>query len=144
MNKVIMIGNMANDPEARTTQSGISQSTFRIAVQRRFANQQGVREADFFTVIAWRQTADFCNRYLSKGRRVAVEGSIQNRSYDAQDGSKRYVTEIIADSVEALGSRDEAGGQYRPRDNGPTPPPAQPAPPSMNDFTEVDDDELPF
>ena len=142
MNKVIMIGNMANDPEARTTQSGISQSTFRIAVQRRFANQQGVREADFFTVIAWRQTADFCNRYLSKGRRVAVEGSIQNRSYDAQDGSKRYVTEIIADSVEALGGREE-GSQPR-RDNGPTPPPAQPAPPSMNDFTEVDDDELPF
>jgi len=143
MNKVILIGNLANDPEARTTQSGISQSTFRIAVQRRFANAQGVREADFFTVVAWRQTADFCNRYLSKGRKVAVEGSIQNRSYDAQDGSKRYVTEIIADSVEALSSRNEDGGMPR-RDNGPTPPPAQPAPPSMNDFTEVDDDELPF
>ena len=142
MNKVIMIGNLANDPEARTTQSGISQSTFRIAVQRRFANQQGVREADFFTVIAWRQTADFCNRYLSKGRRIAVEGSIQNRSYDAQDGSKRYVTEIMADSVEAVGGRDEA--QARPRDNGPTPPPAPPAGPAMNDFTEVEDDELPF
>ena len=144
MNKVIMIGNLANDPEAFTTQSGISRSTFRIAVQRRFANAQGVREADFFTVVAWRQTADFCNRYLSKGRKVAVEGSIQNRSYDAQDGSKRYVTEIIADSVEALGGRDEAAGQARPRDAGPTPPPAQPAAPSMNDFTEVDDDELPF
>ena len=143
MNKVIMIGNLASDPEARTTQSGISQSTFRIAVQRRFANPQGVREADFFTVIAWRQTADFCNRYLSKGRKVAVEGSIQNRSYDAQDGSKRYVTEIIADSVEAVGGRDEAGA-VRPRDNGPTPPPAAPAGPAMNDFTEVDDDELPF
>ena len=172
MNKVIMIGNLANDPEGRVTQSGISQSTFRIAVQRRFANQQGVREADFFTVIAWRQTADFCNRYLSKGRRVAVEGSIQNRSYDAQDGSKRYVTEIIADSVEALGSRNEEGGQPRNYDNGFAPPPtrraqpaapsandpagaddgfapspakrAQPAPPSANDFTEVEDDELPF
>ena len=144
MNKVIMIGNLANDPEARTTQSGISQSTFRIAVQRRFANQQGVREADFFTVIAWRQTADFCNRYLSKGRRIAVEGSIQNRSYDAQDGSKRYVTEIIADNIEALGSRDEGQGQARPRDNGPTPPPAPPAGPAMNDFTEVEADELPF
>lgn len=146
MNKVILIGNLANDPEPFTTQSGISRSNFRIAVQRRFANQQGIREADFFTVIAWRQTADFCNRYLSKGRKVAVEGSIQNRSYDAQDGSKRYVTEIIADSVEALGGREE-GGQPRNFDNGPTPPPAQPAAqpaPSMNDFTEVDDDELPF
>ena len=145
MNKVILIGNLANDPEARTTQSGISQSTFRIAVQRRFANAQGVREADFIPVVAWRQTADFCNRYLSKGRKVAVEGTIQNRSYDAQDGSKRYVTEIIADSIEALGSRDEGSGAPRPtRDPGPTPPPAPSANPSMNDFTEVDDDELPF
>ena len=126
MNKVILIGNLANDPEPFTTQSGISRSTFRVAVQRRFANAQGVREADFFTVIAWRQTADFCNRYLTKGRKVAVEGSIQNRSYDAQDGSKRYVTEIIADSVEAVGGRDEGQGQARPR------------------FTEVEDDELPF
>ena len=143
MNKVILIGNLANDPEARTTQSGVSQSTFRVAVQRRFANAQGVREADFFTVIAWRQNADFCNRYLSKGRKVAVEGSIQNRSYDAQDGSKRYVTEIIADSVEALGGRDEGGAAPRPRNEGPTPPPAAPSP-AMNDFVEVDDDELPF
>jgi len=147
MNKVILIGNLANDPEARTTQSGISQSTFRVAVQRRFANAQGVREADFLTVVAWRQTADFCNRYLTKGRKVAVEGSIQTRSYDAQDGSKRYVTEIIAENVEALGSRNEEGGAARPRDNGPTPPPAAPAAPAApagNGFAEVDDDELPF
>lgn len=142
MNKVILIGNLAADPESRTTQSGISQCTLRLAVQRRFANQQGVREADFFTVICWRQTADFAARYLSKGRRVAVEGSIQNRSYDAQDGSKRYVTEIIADSVEAVGGRDEAAAG-RPRDNGPTPPPEMPGVPSGG-FTEVDDDELPF
>ena len=143
MNKVILIGNLANDPEAFTTQSGVSRSTFRIAVQRRFANAQGVREADFLTVVAWRQSADFCNRYLTKGSKVAVEGSIQVRSYDAQDGSKRYVTEIIADSVESVGSRGD--GQARPRDNGPTPPPpAPPAGPATNDFTEVEDDELPF
>ena len=145
MNRVILIGNLAGDPEARTTQSGISQSRFTIAVNRRFANQQGVREADFIPVVAWRQSADFCNRYLSKGRRVAVEGSIQVRSYDAQDGSRRYVTEVIADNIEALGSRDEGSGQSRqPRDPGPTPPPVQPAVPSSSDFTEVDDDELPF
>ena len=146
MNKVILIGNLANDPEPFTTQSGISRSNFRIAVQRRFANPQGVRETDFFTVIAWRQTADFCNRYLTKGRRVAVEGSVQNRSYDAQDGSKRYVTEIIADSVEAVGSRNEEGGGSRSFDPGPTPPPEprSSGAPVSNDFTEVDDDELPF
>ena len=142
MNKVILIGNLANDPEAFTTQSGVSRSTFRIAVQRRFANAQGVREADFLTVVAWRQSADFCNRYLTKGSKVAVEGSIQTRSYDAQDGSKRWVTEIIADHVESVGSRGD--GQAHSMDNGPTPPPAAPSGPAVNDFTEVDDDELPF
>lgn len=107
----------------------------RVAVQRRFANQSGVRETDFFTVLAWRQTADFCNKYLEKGRRVAVEGSMQTRQYEAKDGSKRTVYEVIAESVEALSApRDgRQGGDNTPQqDNG-------------NDtFNEVDDDELPF
>ena len=144
MNKVILIGNLARDPEMHTTQGGTNKCSFTVAVQRRFANQQGVREADFIPVVAWRQLADTCGRFLTKGRKVAVVGSLQVRSYDAQDGSKRYVTEIIADNIEALGSRDEGTGAQPRRDNGPPPPPAQPAPPSMNDFTEVDDDELPF
>ena len=150
MNKVILIGNLANDPEAFTTQSGVSRSTFRLAVQRRFANAQGVREADFLTIVAWRQTADFCNKYLSKGRKVAVEGSICNRNYDAQDGSKRWVTEIIAESVEAVVSRENGDG--RPED-APNAPPTSPqrneqqrmnTAPNPEDFTEVEDDELPF
>ena len=143
MNKVILIGNLAADPETRTTQSGISQCTLRLAVQRRFANPQGVREADFFTVVCWRQTADFCARYLSKGRKIAVEGSLQTRSYDAQDGSKRYVTEIIADNVEFCDSRPEGG---RPRTDNPPPVQEPPAGYGMNNggFTEIDDDELPF
>ena len=143
MNKAILIGNLANDPESRTTASGISQCTFRLAVQRRFANAQGVREADFLTIVCWRQTADFCSRYLSKGRKVAVEGSIQTRSYDAQDGTKRYVTEIIADNVEFVGSREEGsrGGDYAPA--APASAPRQAAP-AAGGFTEVDDDELPF
>lgn len=102
MNKVILIGNVANDPESRTTTSGIAQCSFRLAVQRRFANASGVREADFLPVVCWRQTAEFAAKYLLKGRRVAVEGSIQTRSYDAQDGTKRHVTEIIADNLEIL------------------------------------------
>ncbi len=145
MNKVILVGNLANDPEPRTTQSGISQSTFRIAVQRRFANAQGVREADFFTVIAWRQNADFCNRYLKKGSKVALDGSIQNRSYDAQDGSKRYVTEIIADNIEFASSK----GADRPAESAepagiPDAAPSAPKAPAPGGFVEVDDDELPF
>ena len=147
MNKAILIGNLANDPESRTTQSGIAQCTFRLAVQRRFANPQGVREADFLTIVCWRQTAELCARYLSKGRKVAVEGSIQTRSYDAQDGSKRYVTEIIADNVEFLSSRNEDGARPSGYE---APAPFAPAPkqeasaPVGGGFTEVDDDELPF
>ena len=105
-------------------------------MQRRFANQQGQREADFFQIVCWRQTAEFAARYLSKGRKVAVEGSLQTRSYDAQDGSKRYVTEVIADSVEFCDSKPEGKAAA------PAQAPATPA--EGYGFTEVDDDELPF
>ena len=136
MNRVILIGNLANDPESRTTQSGIAQCSFRLAVQRRFKGENGEREADFLPVVCWRQTAEFAQRYLVKGRKVAVEGSIQTRSYDAQDGSKRYVTEIIADSVEAVGGREDgAQGAQRAQQGGQD---------HQSGFTEVDDDELPF
>ena len=144
MNKAILIGNLTRDPETMTTSSGIMKCSFTVACQRRFANAQGVREADFIPVVCWRQTAELCSRYLSKGRKVAVEGSIQVRSYDAQDGTKRYVTEVVADNVEFLGSRDEgqrSGGYSAPA--APAPAPRQAAAPA-GDFMEVDDDELPF
>ena len=142
MNKAILIGNLTRDPESMTTSSGIMKCSFTVACQRRFANAQGVREADFIPVVCWRQTAELCSRYLSKGRKVAVEGSIQVRSYDAQDGTKRYVTEVVADNVEFLGSRDEGSrGDYAPA--APAPAPRQAAP-AAGGFTEVDDDELPF
>lgn len=133
MNKVILIGNMASDPDARTTPNDVHWCSFRLAVQRRYAGADGKREADFLTVVCWRATADFCAKYLKTGRKIAVEGSIQTRSYDAQDGTKRYVVEIIADSVEAL------GGSRRAEDPGPEEPGGRPG-----EFAEVDDDELPF
>ncbi len=149
MNKVILIGFLAADPDFATTQSGISRCTLRLAVQRRFANAQGQRESDFFNVVCWRQTADFCAKYLSKGRKIAVEGSLQTRSYDAQDGSKRYVTEVIADNVEFC---DKAEGQRSyPQDYSKLAPPQKnqqmnmrDMPPQNDGFIEVDDDELPF
>ena len=137
MNKVILIGNIAADPEAFTTRSGKTNSSFRLAVQRRYANAQGVREADFLSIVAWGQTAEFCNRYLTKGRKVAVEGSIQVRSYDAQDGGKRYVTEIIAENVEALGANPQRG-EGRPSE-APNEPHGTPG-----EFIEVEDDRMPF
>lgn len=126
MNKVIEIGHMVCDPELRQTGTGKAVCTFGLAVQRRHANAQGVRKADFFPVVAWQQTAELVHRYLKKGDRCAVHGSLQTRSYD-KDGEKRYITEIIADEVEFLNYRpkteagDEGGG-----------------------FVEVQDDELPF
>ena len=80
MNKAFLIGNLTRDPEMRTTASGTSVCTFSIAVNRRFANQQGVREADFINIVAWRQLADLCGRYLSKGRKCAVVCSNQTRT----------------------------------------------------------------
>lgn len=141
MNKVILIGNLAADPESRTTQSGVQQCTLRLAVQRRFANQQGQREADFFNVICWRQTAEFAARYLSKGRKIAVEGSIQNRSYTAQDGSKRYVTEINAEHIESLDRAPDTAPQPAAQAPKADPPKQMRA----DEFIELpDDDELPF
>lgn len=123
MNRVILTGNIASDPEAYTTQSGVSRSCFRLAVQRKYKDSKGEHETDFFSVVAWRALADFCNRYLSKGRKILVEGNIQMRSYEAQDGSKRNVTEIIADSVETLDRRENN---------------------QKGEFTEVDDEDMPW
>ena len=142
MNKAILIGNLTRDPESRTLSSGTMCTTFTIAVNRRFTNAQGVREADFINIVTWRQTAELCARYLAKGRKVCVVGQIQSRSYDAQDGTKRYVTEVVADEVEFLGSRED-GGMNRSRNEVPMPPEPS-ANANIGGFTEVDDDELPF
>ena len=126
MNKVILVGRLAQDPELRTTGSGLSVCKFTLAVARRYADANGKRQADFLPVIVWRQQAEACARYLSKGKQAAVVGEIQTRSYDAQDGTKRYVTEIIAESVEFLTPRSTANGAV------------------PEGFSEIDDDELPF
>ena len=136
MNKEFIIGNLASDPESRTTASGVAQCSFRLATQRRYANQSGVREADFHQVVCWRNTAEFASKYLLKGRRVAVEGSIQYRSYDAQDGTKRWVTEIIADNLEIL---DRNENKAAPADTV-----AKAEQTFGAGFVEVEDDALPF
>lgn len=129
MNLTILIGNLTDNPEMAVTQSGISVCKFRLAVQRRFANAQGQREADFINIVVWRQLAELCGKYLGKGRKCAVKGSLQTRSYKANDGSTRYITEVIAEEVQFLGNpagQNNAGSA--PQDG----------------FVPVDDDELPF
>lgn len=115
MNKAIIIGRLTKDPEMRTTQSGIATANFTVAVDRPFTNQSGVKEADFIPCVAWRKQAENLCKYCGKGSQVAVEGRIQVRSYDAQDGTKRYVTEIICDNVTFLGSKgsNPGNGSYQ-------------------------------
>lgn len=99
-NHATIIGNLCNEPEFATTQSGIARVNFRVGVQRRFRDKNtGLKQADFISVVAWRNTAEFVRQYIHKGDLVVVDGEIQTRSYDAQDGTKRYVTEINAEDV---------------------------------------------
>ncbi|MDD6044215.1 MAG: single-stranded DNA-binding protein [Clostridia bacterium] len=140
MNKAILIGNLTKDPEVRTTPGGATVCTFTIAVNRRYQNQSGERVADFLNIVAWRQLGELCGKYLAKGRKVSVIGEIQTRSYDAKDGTKRYITEIVADEVEFLTPKgqDSGSGSYeRAYDR-------QSAPQAPEGFTEIDDDQLPF
>ena len=126
MNKVILIGNLTKDPELRTTGSGTVVATFDIAVSRARKDASGNKVTDFFPIVVWRQLAELCGKYLAKGKKVAVTGELQTRSYETKDGAKRYVTEILADEVEFLTPKDSANE------------------PAANGFTEINDSELPF
>ena len=106
MNKVMLIGNLTRDPELNTTNSGVSVCRFSLAVPRRFANSDNGPQADFFNIVVWRAQAENCHKFLKKGSKCCVIGKLQNSSYEAQDGTKRYSTDIVADEVEFLNSRN--------------------------------------
>ena len=108
MNKVYLIGNLTRDPELSETPSGVAVCKFGIAINRNYANAEGKRDADFFNVVVWRSKAENCAKYLTKGSKVAIEGTIQIRSYQDKDDIKRYVTEIIAEDVEFLSKAEES------------------------------------
>jgi len=111
MNKVILIGNLTRDPESSQTTSGVAYCRFAIAVNRAYSNAEGNKEVDYFNIIAWRSTAESCGKYLKKGNKVAVNGSLQNRTYEDKDGVKRTVTDIVANEVEFLSSPKGNEGQ---------------------------------
>jgi len=110
MNKVILIGRTTADPEVKYTQSGVALATFRLAVDRGFKNQQGERETDFIPITCWRRQAEIVGEYLKKGRLVAVEGRLQSRNFQTQDGQKRTAYDVVADFVQFLESRGSGGG----------------------------------
>ena len=128
MNKAIMIGRLANDPEVRTTQSGKTIATFKLATDRKMRDKSGNKVADFHTIILWGKLGELAEKYLSKGREVSITGEVQNRSYEDKEGNKMFITEIVADEMEFLSS----GGSKVKAEN------------PMEGFTEVKEETLPF
>ena len=110
MNKVVLLGRLTAKPELRYTPSNMGYSRFSVAVNRRVSRQDGTRETDFINCVAWRTTAEFISRYFSKGNRIGITGSIRTGSYTAQDGSKRYTTEVQVDSAYFCESKGSSGG----------------------------------
>ncbi len=148
LNCAIIMGRLVADPELRTTTTGLSVTSFTVAVDRGYAKQGEERQTDFIDVVAWRQTADFVSRFFRKGSMIAVQGSIRTRSYEDKNGNKRKAVELVADSVSFCGSKAESGGVRV--DNAISPVEAAAPTPSFStgsssDFEEItDDDDLPF
>lgn len=143
MNKVILMGRLTKDPELKYTQSNTAVCQFTLAVDRRFKSE-GQPTADFINIVAWRNTAEFVSKYFTKGSKIAVVGQIQTRSYEAQDGRKVYVTEVIADEVEFCESKKQESPS---RAVGEAPVIAREEAgyyDGLEDFAEISDDDLPF
>lgn len=139
MNKITIIGNLTDDPELRATQSGVPVCNFTVAVNRR-KQANGTQETDFFKVVAWRQLAELCGKFLMKGKKVAVVGAMQQSSYLDKDGAKVTKWDLIASEVEFLTPAGSAPGAERP----PYAPPPVPPRNTGEEFTQVEDDDLPF
>lgn len=140
LNSIIIMGRLTADPELRTTSSGLSVTTFNVAVDRGYAKPGEDKKTDFIPVVAWRNTADFITRYFRKGSMIAVQGSLQTRNYEDKNGNKRVAFEVLADQVSFCGSKSESGTASGNSDNVSSYNNA-----GANDFsTVVDDDDLPF
>lgn len=122
LNNVCLMGRLTDTPELRKTPSGISVTTFTVAISRSFASKSGERQTDFIDVVAWRQTAEFVTQYFKKGQMIALTGSIQTRMFQDKDtGKNRKAVEIVADSVSFTESRSASSGSSAPRDEAPRP-----------------------
>ena len=139
LNVVALVGRLVADPELKYTPSGVAVCQLRLAVDRRFKSESGERESDFFDVVAWRQSAEFAANYLTKGRLVAVNGKLQQRSWVQQDGQKRSKVEVVADSITGLDRPKDSSGAGAQQAAGNAPAPA--AAPAAGGFdSEMDYD----
>ena len=140
MNKVTLIGRLTKDPELKFTPgTGTAVANFSIAVDRRLPNKDGQREADYINIVVWGKTAENTANYMSKGKLIAISGRIQARSYDAKDGTKRYVTEVVAEEVQFL---EKVGGGGSGQNN--SNPSGSANDNDKNDYHEVDPGDIPF
>lgn len=137
MNKVILTGRFTRDPESRMTQSNMEVSRFSLACQGEFVNRNGEREVEFVNCVAFNRLATTINKYCRKGSLVGVQGRIRNSSYDAQDGTKRYSTDIVVEQLEFLGSRVNDGGMDAPVQNSTA---YNPTPSEMPEATDISED----
>ena len=140
LNCAIIMGRLTADPELRTTASGLSVTSFSVAVDRRFTRSGEEKQTDFINVVAWRQQAEFVTKYFQKGSMIAVQGSIQTRNYEDKNGNKRQAVEIVADNVSFCGSKAEGGTT-----GGRVGAPAAYQNAGSEDFSELaGEDDLPF
>jgi single-strand DNA-binding protein len=154
VNKVILVGNLGKDPELRYTPSGTAVATFSLATSERFKDRNGEQQerTEWHNVVAWRNLAEICGKYLHKGKQVYIEGKIQTRSYDDRDGNRRYITEIVADQMQMLGRAGDENSNYarggESRQSRPAAPQAaSQGSPAYEDFADPPfnpDDDIPF
>ncbi|RLL41752.1 single-stranded DNA-binding protein [Oceanobacillus piezotolerans] len=162
LNRVVLVGRLTRDPELRYTPNGVAVANFNIAVNRPFTNQQGNREADFINGVVWRRQAENLANYMKKGNLIGVDGRVQTRNYEGQDGKMVYVTEIVAESIQFLESKGSSGGgnntsgyqqnqnqnqnqfnqnnQFQPNQNQPMEDPFK----DNGEPIDISDDDLPF
>ncbi|KNZ42402.1 single-stranded DNA-binding protein [Acetobacterium bakii] len=139
MNKVILVGRLTRAPEVKNTTTGKAVATFTLAVDRRFKNKDGQKEADFVPIVVWGKQAEFAGQYLGKGSQIGASGRLQVRSYDGQDGQRRYVTEVVADEIKFLSSKPNNNNGNNHGD-----PPPEPMGIDEDFHLMADDDEIPY
>ncbi|MCG2086116.1 single-stranded DNA-binding protein [Staphylococcus epidermidis] len=142
INRVILVGRLTKNPEYRQTPNGVSVATFTLAVNRPFTNSQGEREADFINVVVFRRQAENVNNYLSKGSLAGVDGRIQSRSYENQEGRRVFVTEVVAENVQFMDSKGSNQQKNQSQQQGQAP--AGNNPFANDNNANIDDDDLPF
>jgi single-strand DNA-binding protein len=143
INRVVLVGNLTKEPDLRYTQSGVAVATFTLAVGRPFGGQDGEKQTDFINCVVWKKAAENCANFLKKGSKAGVDGRIQTRNYEGSDGKRVYVTEVVAESVQFLDSKEQGEQRQAPPNQQQNRPPANRGFQNSGSIN-IQDDDLPF